>query len=100
MARGRVPGKSKAVEEATEDATKQVTPAPPFKKSKGNEESTGKKLVKITIEHCNSSQKFKGQSLNKSWEMGPDVLNGTHGVLIRFWGDYIGRKGDMSKMFY
>ena len=59
MARGRVPGKSKAVEEATEDATKQVTPAPPSKKSKGNEESTGKKLVKITIEHCNSSQKFK-----------------------------------------
>ena len=54
MARGRVPGKSKAVEEATEDATKQVTPAPPSKKSKGNEESTGKKLVKITIEHCNS----------------------------------------------
>ena len=57
MARGRVPGKSKAAEEATEEASK-VSNAPPSKKTKPNDEeagpSVGKQLVKITIEHCNS----------------------------------------------
>ena len=48
----------------------------------------------------NSSQKFKGHSLNSSWELGPDVLNSLHGVLLRFRGDYVGGQGDVKKMYY
>jgi len=57
MARGRVAGKSKAVEEASKDASKDVSAGPPSKKTKSNEEATTaavRKLVKITIEHCTS----------------------------------------------
>ena len=57
MARGRVPGKSKATEEASEEAT-EVSAAPPSKKTKSSKEEAGQsarnQLVKITIEHCNS----------------------------------------------
>jgi len=57
MARGRVTGKSKAVDEATEEASKSEVAGPPSKKTKASEEdiaSAGKKLVKVTIEHCTS----------------------------------------------
>ena len=48
----------------------------------------------------NSSQRFKGHSLNTSWELGPDVMNNLHGVLLRFRNDYVGAQGDVKKMFY
>ena len=48
----------------------------------------------------NSSQIYKGYSLNSSWELGPDVMNNLHGVLLRFRKDYIGGQGDIKKMFY
>ena len=48
----------------------------------------------------NSSQKFRGFSLNTSWELGPDVLNSLHGVLVRFRKDYVGGQGDVKKMYY
>ena len=56
MARGRVPGKSKVVEEVSEESSKVESAGPPTKKSKSNEDavqaSAGRKLVKISIEHC------------------------------------------------
>ena len=48
----------------------------------------------------NSSQKFRGQSLNSSWELGPDVLNSLHGVLLRFRENYFAAQGDVKKMYY
>ena len=48
----------------------------------------------------NSSQKFKGHSLNSSWALGPDMLNSLHGVLFRFREDHIGGQGDIKKMYY
>ena len=48
----------------------------------------------------NSSQVYKGYSLNSSWELGPDVMNNLHGVLIRFREDMVGGQGDIKKMFY
>ena len=48
----------------------------------------------------NSSQMYKGYSLNSSWELGPDVLNNLHGVLLRFRKDYCGGQGDIRKMYY
>ena len=41
----------------------------------------------------NSSQKFRGQSLNTYWCKGPDMLNSLHGVLLRFREDYVGAQG-------
>ena len=48
----------------------------------------------------NSSQKFRGHSLNSSWELGPDMMNSLHGVLMRLRKDYVGAQGDVAKMFY
>ena len=48
----------------------------------------------------NSSQKYRGYSLNSSWELGPDVMNNLHGVLLRFREDLVGGQGDIKKMFY
>ena len=48
----------------------------------------------------NSSQMYRGYSLNSSWELGPDVMNNLHGVLLRFRKDYVGGQGDIKKMFY
>ena len=48
----------------------------------------------------NSSQRFRGFSLNTSWELGPDVFNSLHGILLRFRKDYVGGQGDVKKMFY
>ena len=48
----------------------------------------------------NSSQVYKGYSLNSSWELGPDVMNNLHGVLIRFREDTGSnhRTGKISKV--
>ena len=48
----------------------------------------------------NSSQKYKGYSLNSCWSLGPDVMNRLHGVLMRFRKNYVGAQGDVAKMFY
>ena len=48
----------------------------------------------------NSSQVFKGHSLNNSWDLGPDIMSNLHGVLLRFRKDVVGGQGDISKMFY
>ena len=48
----------------------------------------------------NSSQVYRGFSLNSSWDLGPDVLNNLHGVLLRFRKDYCGGQGDIKKMYY
>ena len=48
----------------------------------------------------NSSQVYKGFSLNSCWELGPDVMNNLHGVLLRFRTNFVGGQGDIKKMFY
>ncbi len=48
----------------------------------------------------NSSQVYRGFSLNSSWDLGPDVLNNLHGVLLRFRKDYCAGQGDIKKMYY
>ena len=48
----------------------------------------------------NSSQKFAGFSLNKSWDLGPDVMANLQAVLLRFRSDVVGAQGDIRKMFY
>ena len=48
----------------------------------------------------NSSQVFKGYSLNSSWDLGPDIMSNLVGVLLRFRKDLLGGQGDISKMFY
>ena len=48
----------------------------------------------------NSSQKYKGYSLNSSWELGPDLVNSLHSVLLRFRKDRVAAQGDITKMYY
>ena len=48
----------------------------------------------------NSSQKFRGFSLNTSWNLGPDVMANLQTTLLRFRNDVEGAQGDISKMFY
>ena len=48
----------------------------------------------------NSSQKFAGFSLNKSWDLGPDVMANLQAVLLRFRSDVVAAQGDIRKMFY
>ena len=48
----------------------------------------------------NSSQVYKGYSLNSCLELGPDIMSNLHGVLIRFRKDVVGGSGDIAKMFY
>ena len=48
----------------------------------------------------NSSQVFRGHSLNSSWDLGPEVMSNLQGVLLRFRKDLVGGQGDMTKMFY
>ena len=47
----------------------------------------------------NSSQKFKGQSLNDLLLKGPDVLNDIRAVLIRFRQGVFAALGDIKKMY-
>jgi len=48
----------------------------------------------------NSSQVYKGYSLNSSWDLGPDMTNSLHGILMRFREDLLGAQGDIRKMYY
>ena len=48
----------------------------------------------------NSSQVYKGYSLNSSWDLGPDMTNNLHGVLMRFRENVVGAQGDIKKMYY
>ena len=48
----------------------------------------------------NSSQNCGGNSLNKSLEVGPDIMQDLPGVLLRFREDYVAAMGDIKKMFY
>ena len=57
---------------------------------------------KTTPVRCcfNSSQRYKGYSLNTSWELGPDLVNSLHGILLRFRKDLVAAQGDITKMYY
>ena len=57
---------------------------------------------KTTPVRCcfNSSQSYKGYSLNASWELGPDLVNSLHAVLLRFRKDLVAAQGDITKMYY
>ena len=48
----------------------------------------------------NSSQVYAGYSLNTSWELGPNLINSLHAILLRFRGDLVGGQGDVTKMYY
>lgn len=47
----------------------------------------------------NSSQKFRGVSLNDMLMKGPDVLNPIRAVLLRFRGGVYAALGDIKKMY-
>ena len=57
---------------------------------------------KTTPVRCcfNSSQRYKGFSLNTSWDLGPDLVNSLHSVLLRFRKDTVAAQGDITKMYY
>lgn len=59
-------------------------------------------LNKTTPVRCcsNSSQKYKGHSLNASWELGPDLVNSLQSVLLRFRNNLVAAQGDITKMYY
>ena len=59
-------------------------------------------MNKTTPVRCcfNSSQIYKGYSLNASWELGPDLVNSLYAVLLRFRKDLIAAQGDITKMYY
>ena len=49
----------------------------------------------------NSSQVYRGYSLNSSWSVGPEnIMNNMTGILLRFREDIVGAQGDITKMFY
>ena len=48
----------------------------------------------------NSSQNCGGMSLNKSLEIGPEVMQDLPGILLRFREDQVAAMGDIKKMFY
>ena len=48
----------------------------------------------------NSSQTYKGYSLNSSIDLGPDIMSNLQAVLLRFREHLYGASGDMTKMFY
>ena len=48
----------------------------------------------------NSSQKYRGYSLNSSWDLGPDMTGNLHGILMRFRENLIAAQGDIKKMYY
>ena len=49
----------------------------------------------------NSSQVYKGFSLNSSWALGPeDIMANLNGMLMRFREDLVGAQGDITKMYY
>ena len=48
----------------------------------------------------NSSQIYKGQSLNSSWDLGPDMTGNLNGILLRFREGKVAAAGDIRKMYY
>ena len=48
----------------------------------------------------NSSQMFRGHSLNSSWDLGPGIINNMHGILLRLRKDKVAAQGDVKKMYY
>ena len=48
----------------------------------------------------NSSQVFRGYSLNSSWELGPDMTGSLNGILVRFREGAVAAQGDVRKMYY
>ena len=48
----------------------------------------------------NSSQKFAGRSLNRSWSLGPDLVANLQVVLLRFRSDVIRAQGVLRKTIY
>lgn len=48
----------------------------------------------------NSSQRYKGFSLNTSWHKGPDMMNSMIGILLKFREAPVACQGDIKKMFY
>ena len=57
---------------------------------------------KTTPVRCcfNSSQTYRGHSLNASWDLGPDLVNSLHSILLRFRQDLVAAQGDITKMYY
>ena len=48
----------------------------------------------------NSSQRFKGYSLNACWDLGSDMTGNLHGILMRFRQGNVTAQGDIRKMYY
>ena len=48
----------------------------------------------------NSSQTYKGYSLNSSWDLGPDMTGSLHGIFLRFREDLVAAQGDIRKHYY
>ena len=48
----------------------------------------------------NSSQTYKGYSLNSSWDLGPDMTGNLNGILLRFREGKVAATGDIKKMYY
>ena len=48
----------------------------------------------------NSSQKFRGFSLNSSWNLGPDVMANLQATLLRFRNDVVGAQGTWAQLPY
>ena len=48
----------------------------------------------------NSSQVYKGYSLNSSWDLSPDMTGNLHGILMRFREGVVAAQGDIKKMYY
>ena len=48
----------------------------------------------------NASKDFHGHILNDYWAKGPDLINNTIGVLLRFRENYVAVCGDISKMYH
>ncbi len=48
----------------------------------------------------NSSQKYRGHSLNGSWALGPDMTGNLQAILHRFREGLLAAQGDIKKMYY
>ena len=48
----------------------------------------------------NNALRYKGDSMNSSLELGPEILANLQGLLLRFRNDVVAASGDIKKMFY
>ena len=48
----------------------------------------------------NSSQTYKGYSLNSSLDLGPDMTGSLHGIFLRFRENLVAAQGDIKKHYY